>query len=177
MKTISNISFLFLVSVLLCSCPYSSPYQLDDSPAFYVEDVLLGNWATLIKKPGTGKEEPIKLILSKKSDTEYNISFTGKLDELKPFKSVNKDSVTGTAFMSTVAGIQFLNISVKGTNYIAELEFKDGKLSLLPLAEHFTSKMIRNNTELRNCLEVHYKTRVHPVYDEEFCLKQMVKVN
>ena len=79
--------------------------------------------------------------------------------------------------MSTVAGRQFLNITVKGTNYIAELKLKDGTLSLLPLVEHFTGKMIQNDTELRNCVEFHYKTRVHPLYDDDFCLWDMVKVN
>jgi hypothetical protein len=100
---------------LLCSCPYSSPYQLDENPTIYVEDDLLGSWATFVKKPITGKEEPIKLILSKRTDTEYNISFYGDVNEFKPFKLVNKDSVNGTAFMSTVAGRQFLNIAVKGS--------------------------------------------------------------
>ena len=177
MKIIINISLLFFVSVLLCSCPYSSPYVIDESPSIYVEDDLMGNWATFVKKSGSGKEEPVKLMLSKKSDTEYNIAFTGKLDELRPFKLVYKDTVSGTAFMSTVAGNQFLNITIKGTNYIAELKLKNGMLSLLPLAEHFTSKMVRNNAELRNCVEFHYKTRVHAIYDDDFCLKEMVKVN
>jgi len=177
MKTIFTISLLFLLTTLLCSCPYSSPYQLDENPNIYVEDDLLGSWATLVKKPVSGKEEPVKLTLSKKTDTEYNICFTGMLNELKPFKLVYKDSVNGTAFMSTIDGRQFLNISIKGTNYIAELKLKDGTLSLLPLVEHFTNKLIQNNAELRTCVSFHYKTRVHALYDEDFCLKAMVKVN
>ncbi len=177
MRILLQTALLFLLSVLLCACPYSSPYLLDENPTIYVEDELIGNWATLVKKPGNDKEEIVKLILSKRSDTEYNIVFTGKLDELKPFKVLLRDSVNGTAFMSTVAGNQFLNISIKGSNYIAELKFKNGKLSLLPLAEHFTSKLVQNNSELRNCLEFHYKTRVHPIYDDDFCLIEMIKVN
>jgi len=177
MKTIFTISLFFLLTTLLCSCPYSSPYQLDENPNIYVEDDLLGSWATFVKKPVSGKEEPVKLILSRKTDTEYNICFTGMLNELKPFKLVYKDSVNGTAFMSTVDGRQFLNISIKGTNYIAELKLKDGTLSLLPLVEHFTNKLIQNNAELRTCVAFHYKTRVHALYDEDFCLKDMIKVN
>jgi hypothetical protein len=177
MKIIFTIPLFFSLSILLCSCPYSSPYQLDDTANIYIENDLLGSWATFVKKPASGKEEPVKLILSKKTDTEYNIAFTGKLDELRPFKLLYKDTVNGTAFMSTVAGRQFLNISIKGTNYIAELKFKDDMLSLLPLIEHFTGKMIQNNTELRNSVEFHYKTRVHAMYDDDFCLKEMVKVN
>ena len=177
MKIIFTISLLFLLTTLLCSCPYSSPYQLDENPNIYVEDDLLGSWATFVKKPVSGKDEPVKLILTKRTDAEYNIAFTGKIDELKPFRLVSKDSITGTAFMSTVAGRQFLNISIKGINYIAELKLKDGNLSLLPLVEHFTAKMIQNNSELRNCVEFHYKTRVHAMYDDDFCLRDMVRVN
>lgn len=177
MKAIITISLLFVLSTLLCSCPYSSQYQLDETPNIYVEDDLLGSWATMVKKPVSGKEEPVKLILSKKNDTEYNIAFTGKLDELKPFKLLNKDSISGTAFMSTVAGKQFLNIAIKGSNYIAELKLKNGALSLLPLVEHFTAKLVQNNTDLRNCVEFHYKTSVHAMYDDDFCLRDMVRVN
>jgi hypothetical protein len=175
-KTIITISAFFFLLVLLCSCPYSSPYKLDETPNIYVEDALLGNWAVFFKKP-SGKEVPIKMMLSKKTETEYNIAFTGQLEELKPFRVLYKDTVTGTAFMSTVAGKQFFNITIKGTNYIAELKLKDDKLSLLPLSEHFTSKMIQNNNELRNSLEFHYRTRVHPIYDEDFSLIEMIRVN
>lgn len=176
MKTSLTI-FLFFLSVLLCSCPYGSQYQLDENPGIYVEEDLLGSWATFVKKPVTGKDEPVKLIIGKKTDTEYSITLTGKIDELKPFKLVAKDSVNGSAFMSTIAGKQFFNISIKGITYIAEIKFKDGSLSVLPLVEHFTGKMIKSNAELRGCLEFHYKTRVHPLYDDDFCLKNMVKVN
>lgn len=177
MKTVHTISLLLFLSVTLCSCPYSSIYKLDESPTIYVEDILLGKWAAFVKMQGSGREEPVKLILSKKTDTEYNIAFTGYLDDLRPFRVISSDSITGTAFMSTVGGRQFFNINIRSKVYIAELRYDENKLSLLPLVEHFTSKMILNNTDLRNSLEFHYKTRVHPMFDEEFCLKNMVKVN
>lgn len=176
MKAITTIQVFFILWVCLCSCPYSSQYKLDENPNIYVEDALLGNWAVFVTKPG-GKEVPVKMILGKKSETEYTIAFTGQLEELKPFRVLYKDTIAGTAFMSTVAGKQFFNISIKGMNYIAELKLKDEKLSLLPLSEHFTAKMIQNNSELRNSLEFHCRTRVHPVYDEDFSLIEMIKVN
>ena len=163
--------------MLLYACPYSSTHVLDETPGIYVEDDLLGNWATFVKKPVSGKQEPVKVILSKKNDTEYNISFTGSLSELKPFRVIDKDSINGTAFMSTVGGKQFFNITIKDNIYIAEIIFKKGLLSLMPLSEHFTAKMIMTNADLRNSIEVHYKTRVIPLYDDDFCLKEMVKVN
>ena len=79
--------------------------------------------------------------------------------------------------MSTVSGKQFLNIKINSRIYIAELILKNDKLSLLPLAEHFTGKMIFNSTALRNSVDFHYKTRVHPILDDDFCLRDMIKVN
>ncbi len=177
MKTFFTILLLFFLAISLCSCPYSSPYKLDDNPYINVDDLFLGKWATFINKEGAGKEEPIKLILSKKTETEYNIVLTGYLDELKSFDVMKSDSVKGTAFMSEIGDKQFLNITIKTRVYIAELKYKEDKLSLLPLVEHFTSKMIFNNTALRNSVAFHYKTRLHPMYDDSFCLKDMVRVN
>ena len=177
MKTVFVISLLFFLTTMLCSCPYSSSYNLDEAPTIYVEDALLGNWATFIKSQRSSKQEPIKLILTKRTDTEYNIVFTGYLEDLRSFGFKAADSITGTAFMSTVGGNQFLNININSRIYIAHLKLKDDKLSLLPLLEHFTAKMIFNSNALRNSVEVHYKTRVHPMLDDDFCLREMVKVN
>ena len=177
MKTVFTILAFFILSILLCGCPYSSPYAIDETPTIYVEDNLLGKWATFVKKPGFEKEEPVKVILSKKTDTEYTIAFTGYLDELKIFGVVKSDSVTGTAFMSTVGNYQFLNINIKNKIYIAQIVVKDETISILPLVEHFTAKMVQNSHGLRTAVDYHYKMRVRPMLDEEFCLKDMVKVN
>jgi len=176
MKPVIHI-IIILLSITLCGCPYSSAYKLDETPNIYVEDILLGNWACFVKKPGNNREEPVKMVLSKKNDTEYNIAFTGYLDELKPFRIINNDSIMGSAFMSTALGRQFLNIEIKSRTYIAELKLENNKLSLLPMAEHFTSRMILSSIALRGMLEFHYKTRTRPMYDDDFCLLEMVKVN
>jgi hypothetical protein len=177
MKKLFEISLLFFLCTSLCSCPYSSAYNLDETPNIYVEDALVGKWIAFIKKPNSNRQEAVYLTLSKKTDTEYNISFSGNIDELRPYKFITSDSLAGKAFMSTIDGIQFLNISINSRVYIAELDFKGDKLSLLPLAEHFTAKMIFTSEALRKSVEVHYKTRVHPTLDDEFCLRDMVKVN
>lgn len=177
MKKVFEILLLFLLSTSLCSCPYSSAYNLDEVPSIYVEDALLGNWVTFVTKKGTSKQELVSLTLGKKTDTEYDISFTGHLDDLKPFNVARFDTLNGTAFMSTVGDRQFLNIKINARIYIAELRLKDDRLSLLPLVEHFTSKMIFSSSALRNSVEFHYKTRVHPMIDDDFSLKDMVKKN
>lgn len=177
MKKLYEISLLFFLSVTLCSCPYSSAYYLDETSNIYVEDALIGKWITVIKKPGSTRQEEIYLTLSKRTDTEYNIAFTGDLNELRPYNVLISDSLTGTAFMSTVEDRQFFNIRINSRTYIAELKLKDDKLSLLPLAESFTAKMIFNSAALRKSVEVHYKTRVHPLLDDDFCLRNMTKLN
>ena len=168
--------FFIPVSFILYACPFSSTYKLDKDPTIYTEDILLGNWATMITTK-YGKLQPVKMILGKKNDTEYSIGFTGYLNDLKPYRVIIDDSIKGTAFMSTVANRQFLNIEIKGQTYIAAVIYKDDKLSLLPLAEKFTAKYIKSNEELRLAVEVHLATRISPIYDESFCLWDMVKVN
>ncbi len=141
----------------------------------HVEDALLGKWIAAVKKPQRSREEEIYLTLSKKTDTEYHISITGNLHELRPYRILISDSLTGTAFMSVVDNRQFFNININSRVYIAELKLKNDKLSLLPLAESFTAKMIRNASDLRKSVEIHYKTRVFPLLDDDFCLHNMVK--
>ncbi|MBK6379206.1 MAG: hypothetical protein IPO01_04515 [Chitinophagaceae bacterium] len=177
MKKLFEISLLFFLCLTLCACPYSSAYYLDETSGMNVQDALLGKWTTYMKKPGSSGEEEIYLSLSKKTDTEYHISITGNLNELRPYRVLISDSLTGTAFMSLVDNRQFLNININSRIYIAELKLKDDKLSLLPLAENFTGKMVRNTADLRKSVEVHYKTRVHPLLDDDFCLRNMVKLN
>jgi hypothetical protein len=177
MKKLFEISLLFFLCVTLCSCPYSSAYYLDEKSNIYVEEALLGKWVALIKKPRNNRAEEVYLTLTKRTDTEYNISFTGNLNELRPLNVLIADTLTGTAFMSTVDERQFFNININSRIYIAELKLKDDKLSLLPLAESFTAKMIFNSAALRKSVEIHYKTRVHPLLDDDFCLHNMVKLN
>ncbi len=176
MKTLVKISLLFILSASLCSCPYNSAYNLDEVPGIYVEDILLGRWVTFTKDPVSKKEAIVYLSLSKKTDTEYHISFSGKLDAIRRYEPVTSDSLSGTAFMSTVDNRQFFNIQINARIYIAEFIFKDEKISLLPLAEHFTAKMIFNSVELRHSVAFHYKTRVHPILDEDLCLRDMIKI-
>ncbi len=171
-------SFFFLIplTVMLYACPFSSPYKLDKEPAIPVDEVLIGKWATMISDK-KGNPLPVKMIISKKSDTEYNIDFTGNFSDLKRFNIVRDDSIKGAAFISNVADRQFLNIDIKGQNYIAAVDYYNDTLSLLPILDGFSAKYIKSDSELRSAVEVHIKTRVYPRFDEQFCLREMVRVN
>lgn len=166
-----------LLGILLCGCPYSSAYRLDAEPQQPIDESLLGSWASFVSKPGaTEKKEPVKIIISKKAESEYSIGITGYIDELRPFRVITDDTIKATAFASAVGDKTFWNITLKDRNYLAEIKTEQGKLSILPLCEHFTAKLVKSNEALRVAVNFHCKTRVQPLYDEEFCLRDMVRV-
>jgi hypothetical protein len=177
MKKLIEIPLLFFLTVSLCSCPYSSPYNLDETPYMPVQDNLLGNWSAFVTRPNSTRSEPLTVSLRKKTETEYDIVFSGYLEDMRPFVIITADSIKGTGFVSEIGDKQFLNIKVGPRIYLAEMRLKEGRLSLLPLAENFTSKMIFNSNALRGCVEFHYKNRVHPMLDPDFSLKDMTKFN
>ena len=167
-----------LLPVIMClyGCPYSSPYKLDDEPTITTDDAILGHWETVITTD-KGNQQPVKMMIGKKSEMEYAISFTGYLNDSKFSGYIKEDSIAGTAFISMINDLSFLNITINNQNFIARLIYEDNKLSLLPLAERFTAKYIRANAELRTVVEFHFKTRLYPVYDDASSLKAMVRVN
>jgi hypothetical protein len=163
--------------VLLCACPYRSTYLLETDPSQPLDSNLVGKWAAFIKKNNTEKEEPVKLIITAQADNRYAFAITGYIDELRPHQLFTGDSIKGTAFVTLLANRSFLNVSIKAYQYIAELQWHKGKPSVLPIAENFTNKLIKNNQELKTALEHHCKVRFQPTYDEAFCLRDMVRVN
>ena len=180
MKRILPIFFLSIITVILCGCPYDSPYNIDKAPVQNIDESLLGKWATFIKKSGNAsysKEEAVKIIFSKRTDVDYDIAITGYIDELKPYHLIENDSIKGTGYLSEAAGRQFLNAFIHGKVYIAEVKKDNGTISILPISEYFTSKLIKNSKELKAALEFHYKVKLTPAYDQMFSLKNLQKVN
>ena len=173
----NRFTFLFLLPLLLLyGCPYSSIYKIDDAPSVLAEDAFIGNWAAMVMN-GAGTALPLKMGVSKKNEYEYDLHFTGNIHDLRYYNVLKEDTIKGTAFISELASRKFLNIQVRGQFYIAEYIYKDDKISLLPLCEHFTVKYIKSCAELKEALVLQYKTRLYPLYDEPFCLKEMVRVN
>jgi hypothetical protein len=108
---------------------------------------------------------------------EYDIAITGYIDELKVCNIVTEDTIKCTGFLSTVADRLFLNIILYKRIYLAEVTRKDDKLSIFPMSDHFTNKLIKSNESLRVALNFHLKTRLEPVYDEVFMLNNLQRVN
>ena len=181
MKQLSAFTLLILLGTILTGCPFDSPYCIDTEPLLPIDESVLGKWAALVEKPGDDKhfrEESVRIIFEKRTDMEYEIAITGYIGELKPYNLITNDTIKGTAYLSEVAGRQFLNAFIHGRVYIAEVKKENGQLfSLLPLAEVFTSKLIKNSRELRSAVEFHYKVRLKPGYDQQFSLKNLQRVN
>jgi hypothetical protein len=175
LKRIAYIPLLGL-ALMLCACPYRSAHSLAGDAALPIDSNLLGKWAVMVLR-NTGKEEPVKLIVTAATPTLYQFAITGYLNELKPHRVFTGDSILGTAALSSMANRQFLDVQLKDYRYIAELQWEKGQPSILPMAENFTGKLIKSSAELRMALEHHCKTRYRPTYDEAFCLYRMVRVN
>lgn len=169
---------LLILPFVIClyGCPYSSAYKLDSEPSLYADETLVGKWATMVNTYNGG-EQPVKIIIDKLNDNEYGMAITGNLHFLAPYIKVKNDTIRCTAFMSIVADRKFLNIKTGSETFISQAICENNTLSLLPLAEKFTSKYIRSDRELRAAVEIHFRNRVKPVYDDEFCLWNLVRVN
>jgi len=180
MKSLLRQALLILPCIILWGCPYDSPYSIDEEPQQPMDEALLGKWATFVPRPTFDNEyteSPVKIIFARRTDMEYDIAITGYIDELKRFRISENDTIKGTAFLSLIDKRYFLNTVIKGKVYIAEVKKLGNTLDIMTLAEHFTSKYVKNSTGLRSAVGYHYKTRARPMYDDWFILKNLQKVN
>lgn len=166
--------------VILCGCPYSSPYGIDAVANIAIDDDLLGNWETLVSKPSDEqhlKSDPVQISFTKYTDLEYSIAISGGIKELLPYRCMDNEIITGTAYLSTIDKKRFLNAFIKGRMYIAEVIKSSDGLSIQCLAERFTAKYIKSSEQLRSALTFHYKVAIYPAYDNFFVLKNLMKIN
>jgi hypothetical protein len=175
----TTLFLLIAIAVFLTACPYQSPYAIDETPQQSIDENLLGSWATMVAKPafdGDYEEEPIKIIFSKKTDTEYDITLTGYIKELKKFITFQNDSIKATGFLSTVEGTVFLNVAFKNQYLLAEVKQDKNKFSILFLKENFTPRFSKNANDVKKSVIYHYKTSKTPFYDEWLVLKNLQRV-
>jgi hypothetical protein len=135
----------------------------------------VGEW--LVPMTNDNKSEDLRMSITRNGDSEYFIHFSSIPCNLKPFFRSTSDTIQAQAFISIVAEREVLNIEIADQTYLAEIVFRNDKFGLLPLSDHFTSKLVRNNAELRKALEIHFKTRVKALYADEFSLRNITKVN
>ncbi len=171
---------LMMVSILsiFTACPFSTFRQLDDVPQIQVLPTLFGVWSGVAQNEVTGKRTQVELHISGEGDFHYKFQFIGFLGRTDRKRRPLLDTIEAKAFMSVVEERNFLNVHVDGRTYLAELKHdqKDA-LTLLPLSEQFTSFGIRTNEALKKVVINHFKTRLNPLYDESFCLRNMKRVS
>ena len=163
---------LFLLTPLLQGCPYYSPFKLDASPQNYINESFLGSWQGDVVDE-LGNHRIVNVQLSRKNEYEYDYFIWGSFQRKEKNKKEAQDTIFGSAFMSYLANRQFLNISFENKFYIAELKYESDELSILPLDESFSSRIIRSDEQLKKAVLFHYKSRLFPKYDETLSLKYM----
>lgn len=144
----------------LTGCPYNSIYKIDNEPQNYTDDTYLGKWKTTIKDQDSIAHD-IHLDITRKNDFEYTIVFSGSFYNIKAQCAPNKkDSIFSTAFMSIVGPKQILNIEANGRIYLAEFKYENDQISILPLADHFTSKFIKSNQDLKKRSDISFQNKI-----------------
>ena len=159
--------------IVLCGCTYQSAHRIDSNPQIQVEEVYLGNWEGSITDETYGKRTDFKMMLSRKNDVEYNLNFIGLFGRVNKKNVPQIDTVKSTAFISEVNNRLFMNVTMDARVYIAEFIYHNDEISILPMAEEFTSFILTKDEQLRTILEYHLKTRLKSSYDRSFCMRNM----
>jgi hypothetical protein len=166
-----------LVLVVCTGCPYQSKHQLEDIPSLEIEKNFIGKWRGNIKHEVTGEETSVKLEIDQHSSNEYQLDFIGYFLKRKDKKKrLILDTVSATGFMSMIESKMIMNIKYHDQVYLADFYYANDQISLLPMSDHFTSFMIRSNQQLKNVVAYHFKSRLKPLYDESFCLRNMSRI-
>jgi hypothetical protein len=166
---------LFLLTPFLQGCPYYSPFKLDASPQNHINESILGSWQGDVVDE-MGNHRVVNIRLSKKNDNEYDYFIWGAFQKKEKKKNETQDTIVGSAYISYLANRQFLNISFENKFYIAELKYESDELSILPLDESFSSRIIKSDEQLNKAVLFHYKSRLFPTYDETLSFKYMKRL-
>lgn len=176
----NTLFLLMLISVIMIftACPFSTFRQLDDVPQVRVLPTLFGVWSGVAQNEVTGKRTQVQLRITGEDDFHYKFQFVGFWGRTDRKRRPLLDTVEARAFMSVLQERSFLNVQLDGRTYLAEVKYdQKDELTLLPLAEQFTSFGIRTNEDLKKVVINHFKTRLNPLYDESFCLRSMKRVS
>lgn len=162
--------------ILLCGCPYHTSFPIEKTPQVEVNYSYLGSWKGKLIDEISGITKAVKLNITKADDFNYALQITGKFEN-----SLNKlnveDTVYATMFMSVINNKQIANVILENRVFFADVSYQNDQISFLPLAENFTSFFVKTDAELKNRIAYHFKTRLHPLYEESFCLRNMTRVN
>lgn len=163
--------------VILTGCPYHSTHQTDELAMLPVESSYFGAWKGTAVDEVTGEKTAVRLEIDTYSENEYALKLIGQFLKRKDKKKRPlTDTLTTTGFLSNVESKLIFNIRYQDQIYLSDFYYTNDQITLLPLSDHFTSFMIRSNRQLRNVIAYHFKTRINPLYDESFCLRNMTRI-
>ncbi len=163
------------IMILLSGCPYNTSFPIEKNPQVEVNQSYLGNWKGKLIDEVTGNSKPVKINISKTDDFNYSVVITGKFQNVI-YKRNEEDSIFATMFISVINNKQIANVMFDKRVYFADVSYQNDQISFLPLAENFTSFFVKTDTELKNRIAYHFKTRLHPLYEESYCLRNLTRV-
>jgi hypothetical protein len=170
-------SFCIAISImiLLCGCPYNTSFPIEKTPQVEVNQSYLGNWKGKLIDEVSGKTKAVKINISKSDDFNYAVVITGKFQNIIYQRNV-EDTIIASMYMSVINNKQIANVMLDNRVYFADVSYQNDQISFLPLAENFTSFFVKTDTELKNRIAYHFKTRLHPLYEESYCLRNLTRV-
>ena len=163
------------IIILLCGCPYHTPFPIEKTPQVEINQSYLGTWKGKLIDENSGNTKAVKVNISKADDFNYSVVITGKFQNII-YKNNAEDTVYASMFMSVINNKQIANVMFDNRVFFADVSYQNDQISFLPLAENFTSFFIKTDTELKNRIAYHFKTRLHPLYEESFCLRNMTRI-
>ena len=166
MKHLPALFALAIMSIVLMGCPYNAKVAIDAKPTIKINRELLGVWKTQ-------KDDTISITVTAKSDKEYAIKAV-----LPNLMTKGYSEYDMTAFASKVGNYTVLNVIDEQDMYsYIVMIYKDGNLSLQPLAEEMTDKEFGTPAETRAFLEKYLAQPEDKIqYADDVDLTKMYKV-
>jgi hypothetical protein len=161
--------------ILLCGCPYHTSFPIEKTPQVEVNYSYLGSWKGKLIDEISGNAKTVNVNISKADDFNYSVVITGKFQNII-YKKNTEDTIYASMFMSVINNKQIANVMFDNRVFFADVSYQNDQISFLPLAENFTSFFVKTDAELKNRIAYHFKTRLHPLYEESFCLRNMTRI-
>ena len=163
------------IMILLCGCPYHTSFPIEKTPQVLVNQSYLGDWKGKLIDDVTGNTKAVKINISKTDDFNYSVVIMGKFQNTN-YKLNEEDTIFASMFISIINNKQIANIMLDNRVFFADVSYQNDQISFLPLAENFTNFFVKTDTELKNRIAFHFKTRLHPLYEESYCLRNLTRV-
>ena len=165
MKTLPAIALLFLVSLLLCACPYKSDVGIDNGPSLKMNTALLGTW-----HKASYPSDSTELIFTRSSAQKYLLTAIVN-DGLDGYETSHYE-----IWFSKIGQLQLVSFyDTKDKKYsFGELALTGNLLDIKLLSDDNTSKQFNSVAEMKKFVEdIYDENRV--LYDHDVDLGELIK--